>query len=94
MTNPETTRPITEGDQPILPPTICHLIDDKLLEAESVTERVALAGEPGMEDALLTCSFKNARPFKNALLTRRRGAAPRQARGPELVERAGLRPQD
>ena len=61
MTNPETIRPITEGDQPILPPTICHLIDDKLLEAESVTERVALAGEPGMEDALLTCPFKNAR---------------------------------
>ena len=49
MTTAEIIRPISDSNPPIPPPTICHLIDDKLRKQGTATERVALAGEPDVE---------------------------------------------
>jgi hypothetical protein len=45
MTNFEMILTFSEGKSPIQPPTICHLIDDKIWKKGAATEQVALAGE-------------------------------------------------
>ena len=49
MTNVEMILTFSEGNPPIPPPAICHLIDDKLWREGAATERVAQAGEPDVE---------------------------------------------